>query len=516
VRFNVKNRAEALPSVAPEQAIKPANPAMSDIENPGYAVTRAVALPEVISFKTKLSPALARCHQWKRRSLWSLAFILAGGASAIGGAAIALFLPLPNSLASWFPSAELSAADTPQDSKKAWEFLLQYELERPVNILVMGIDRVPDASPGSPASFDGRSDTMLLLRFDPTRKSLHLLSLPRDTQVTIPGVGTTKINDANVLGGSELAQEVVSETLNEIPIDRYLRVTNDAFRQLVELVGGIEVDVPYAMNYTDVTQQLEIRLKPGRQILNGDQAEQFARFRMDRYGDIGRIQRQQILLKALRSRLQSPVVIPRLPQAARIMQQYVDTNLSWEEMLALVGFSLGLEKAEIKMVLLPGRFSNPSEFGGVSYWLMSARDRDRILNDYFDQPIPDANFETQEPAREQIRIAIANTTDDPLVARAVLDYLQERGFRNVYLSETTAPHPLAQTEIVVQQGDTVAAEQLKRVLGIGRIEADSTGDLGSQLTLRVGQDWLNQETGDGTQESGPREGNEEWETKTSE
>ncbi|MDY6785023.1 MAG: LCP family protein [Cyanobacteriota bacterium] len=487
--LNANNRAEALPSATPDQGTKPANSEPSDTENKMRAATRAVPPPEVIPSPTKSPSPVARWGRWKRRSLWSLAFTVAVGTSAVGGAAIALFAPLPQDLVSWFSGGELSATDKPQDGKKAWEFLLQYEIERPVNILVMGIDRVPDAPAGSQAAFDGRSDTMLLLRFDPTGKTLHVLSLPRDTQVTIPGEGTTKLNDANVLGGSELALEVVSETLNDIPIDRYVRVTNDAFRQLVDLVGGIEVDVPYAMDYTDVTQQLEIHLKPGRQILNGDQAEQFARFRMDRYGDIGRIQRQQTLLKALRSRLQSPAILPRLPKAARMMQQYVDTNLSWEEMLALVGFSLGLDRKEIKMVLLPGRFGNPSDFGGASYWLMSESDRDRILNDYFDQPLSDESGETEERARGTTRIAIANTTDDPLVARDVIEYLRERGFSNVYLSQDTVGPPLEQTEIVVQQGDTVAAEQLRMVLGMGRIEADSTGDLGSQLTLRVGKDW---------------------------
>ena len=87
-----------------------------------------------------------------------------------------------------------------------------------------------------------------------------------------------------------------------------------------------------------------IDLEPGWQTLNGDQAEQFARFRKDNYGDIGRVQRQQMLLKALRQRLLSPKVLPRLPQIIRVMQQYIDTNLSLEEMLALVGFGLDLDK----------------------------------------------------------------------------------------------------------------------------------------------------------------------------
>lgn len=482
MRLNVKNRAEALPS----NAQRGSRPTHHNAESEQPSSQNPTAQHTFMSFK-KFPPPETR--KWNRWLVWSTAFVVATGASAIAGAAIALFAPLPRNLAQLFP-IELAAKGAAKDNKKAWEFFLQYELERPVNILVMGIDRVLEAEPGSQEAFDGHSDTMLLLRFDPKGKTLHLLSIPRDTQVSIPQTGVRKINDANVLGGANLALEVVSETLNDIPIDRYVRVTNDAFRQLVDLVGGIEVDVPYAMHYKDETQQLEINLEPGRQILNGEQAEQFARFRMDRYGDIGRIQRQQILLKALRARLQSPTTLSRLPQAVRMMRQYVDTNLSWEETLALVGFGLGLEKEQIKMVLLPGRFSEKSEFEGISYWLMSERDRDRILSEDFDQPVPGLTAEAEEPARSHLRIAIQNTTADPAVAEQVLAYLQERNFTHVYVSEQIAQHPLEQSEIVVQQGDSKAASQLQDVLGLGRIEADSTGDIGSQLTLRVGTDWL--------------------------
>jgi anionic cell wall polymer biosynthesis LytR-Cps2A-Psr (LCP) family protein len=120
-----------------------------------------------------------------------------------------------------------------------------YKIARPVNILVMGIDRVPEAPKNSAAVFAGRSDTMLLLRLDPADNSLRMLSIPRDTQVNIPGVGLAKINDANVEGGAALAARVVSRSLNDVPIDRYVRVTTEAFRELVDLVGGIEVFVPY-------------------------------------------------------------------------------------------------------------------------------------------------------------------------------------------------------------------------------------------------------------------------------
>ncbi|WP_322744394.1 LCP family protein [Coleofasciculus sp. LEGE 07092] len=416
-----------------------------------------------------------RCMRW---FLWSAAFILTATISATLGATVALLTPF-------------SPLIVPQSSKgEAWQKGFQYDLARPVNILVMGIDRVPDIPKNSPEVFSGRSDTMLLLRLDPTEDSVRMLSIPRDTQVEIPGVGVAKINDANVEGGAALAARVVSRTLNDVPVDRYVRITTDAFRELVDLVGGIEVFVPYPMQYTDVTQNLEIDLEPGWQTLNGDQAEQFARFRKDQYGDIGRVQRQQTLLKALRKRLVSPTVLPRLPQVIRVMQQYVDTNLSLEEMLALVGFGLGLDGNDFKMVLLPGRFSNPGEYI-ASYWIMNPAGRDRVMQEYFQQ---DQTWSSSDVHRSPYRlhIAIQNATDDPELAHRVARYLQEKDFNNVYIVRDW-PDPLRKTEIIVQQGDLNAAALLKKIMGIGKVEASSTGDIESDLTIRVGEDWLERE-----------------------
>jgi hypothetical protein len=241
------------------------------------------------------------------------------------------------------------------------------------------------------------------------------------------------------------------------------------------------------MKYIDVTQNLKIDLDKGWQTLNGDQAEQFARFRKDQYGDIGRVQRQQTLLKALRQRLVNPAVLPRLPQAIRVMQQYVDTNLSLEEMLALVGFGLKLEPDDFKMVLLPGRFSAPKEYV-ASYWIMDPAGRDRVIREYFQQN-PDGNTTDTSPAPDVLRIALQNSTSEPELSHRVARYLAEKGFHNVYIVQDWSDN-LSQTQIIVQQGDLEAAATLKKVLGIGKIEPSSTGDIESDLTIRLGQDWL--------------------------
>jgi LCP family protein required for cell wall assembly len=412
---------------------------------------------------------------------WSAAFALTAAVSAMLGATLALITPLSPVIVPHLGGGV---------EGKPWRKNFQYRLARPVHILVMGIDRVLDTPESSPDVFAGRSDTMLLLRLDPKDNSVNMLSIPRDTQVEIPGYGVTKINQANEEGGPELAARVTSRTLNNVPVDRYVRVTTDAFRELVDLVGGVEVYVPQQMQYEDATQHLKIDLEPGWQTLTGDQAEQFARFRSDNKGDIGRVQRQQVLLKALRQRIQSPAVLPRLPEAVRVMQQYIDTNLSLEEMLALVSFSLELDQDDFHMVLLPGRFSQPDEFV-ASYWLMNSQGRDRIMRQYFQQDIQQ-NSLYASPVRGRLRVAVQNATGETGVGDRVARYLREKGLENVYVIENWSDSR-AETEIIAQQGDLETAATVKRLLGLGKVEASSTGDLDSDLTIRVGEDWLEKE-----------------------
>jgi LCP family protein required for cell wall assembly len=368
-----------------------------------------------------------------------------------------------------------------------------YRLSRPVNILILGIDRVPEAAANGPKIFEGRSDTILLLHLDPRDKSISLLSVPRDTQVEVPGIPFSKISEANARGGPALATRLVSSMLNNTRIERYVRVSSSAFRELVDLLGGVEVFVPRAMSYTDTAQKLKINLAQGWQTLNGEQAEQFARFRNDGLGDIGRIQRQQSLIQAIRNRLASPSVFVRLPQIVRLMQKYVDTNLNYEEILTLANFGLQLERDTFKMVMLPG--SSSSKQGDLrSYWILDAVGIDRIITQYLNPSVPDlAQGRLGNPSEsvlpKNLKIAVQNASSKPTTAKTVAEFLRKQGFFNVSVVQDS-PLKQRQSQIIVQQGDLEAANLLQKALGGGKIEASSTGEINSDLTLRVGEDWV--------------------------
>ncbi|MFM7192126.1 MAG: LCP family protein, partial [Microcystaceae cyanobacterium] len=202
------------------------------------------------------------------------------------------------------------------------------------------------------------------------------------------------------------------------------------------------------------------------------------------------VQRQEILLKALQKRLNNPALIAPIPQALQILRQSIDTNLTMEEFLALANFGRQLDRQQVQMVMLPGRFGQKEEFDGRSYWVMNRRGRDRVMEQYFGIR-PDAELASPSPETpnelERLTIALQNATDDPQLLDSFKKYLRQQNFRNVYTTDDS-PQLLGETEIVAQQGDLKAAKDLKGFLGIGQVEASSTGDLASEITIRLGTD----------------------------
>lgn len=367
-----------------------------------------------------------------------------------------------------------------------WNSISEYQFIKPMNILVLGIEPVKGAVDGSADSFGGKSDAMLLLRINPNEqnKNIRVLSIPRDTMISIPEQGLTKVSEANNQGGPVLAARVISRTLSNAPIDRYIRISTSGFRQLVNRLGGIEVFVPKTMVYRDRSQGLSINLVKGWQNLNGEQALEFVRYREEGKGDLGRVQRQQALLKGLRQRLSSPTVLPELPQLVRVMDKHVDTNLRLEEMMALVNFALHLERDKFEMTTLPGIFSRLSR-DPDSYWL-SLNGRADLLKRYTGVNI--SGIRSDSRSFKKLKIAIQNTTGKPKLTKQLINSLKQKGFTQIYTTEKW-PDPHAKTQIIIQKGNKRAGKQLQKILGMGEIEVSSAGDIESDITIRIGQDW---------------------------
>jgi polyisoprenyl-teichoic acid--peptidoglycan teichoic acid transferase len=429
----------------------------------------------------------------RSRFTW-LMFCLAGIAmlSATAGALLAVSLSSTPLMQRKLSAAEASIFNKGGISSSG--SLKMPALTRPVNILVMGtkvlssdLKEVPPELQNKGYhslvnSFEGLTDTMLLIRFNPEDKKLTLLSIPRDTRTDIPGVGVRKINEANAEGGPALAARSTSELLGGVGIDRYVVLNVQGVEALVNALGGVTVHVPKDMKYQDDSQHLYINLKAGRQRLNGNQVLQLLRFRYDEYGDIGRIQRQQMVMRSLMEQALNPATITRLPQILSVIQSYLDTNLTVEELVALVGFGSQVNRSNTQMLMVPGEFSDPKQFE-ASYWLPSPSRIQDIMARHFDF----GTIESQEDNPNNIHVTIQDGTKQPTLAQTVMGNLRAAGYVETGLGQPWNEN-LSVTRIVAQQGDLAKAEAVRKALGFGEVRTETTGDLASDVTIQLGKD----------------------------
>jgi LCP family protein required for cell wall assembly len=236
--------------------------------------------------------------------------------------------------------------------------------KRCANILVLGLD---DGQGGQ-----GRSDTMLLVHVDTIARRLTALSIPRDTRIPIRPGRYSKINAAHARGGARLAARAVSE-LTGLPVDYTLTTDFAGFSQLVDLVGGIDLDVDRPMDYEDHWGHLQIHLQPGLQHLDGRRAIQYVRFRKSSGrsrttdgSDIARIGRQQKFLQALAARCLGGANLIRLPEIARQGRRQVHTDLATADLIYIAGLAKENGADRLKLLTIPG---TTAMIGGQSYWL---------------------------------------------------------------------------------------------------------------------------------------------------
>ena len=225
-----------------------------------------------------------------------------------------------------------------------------------VNILAFGVDDTLDSK---------RSDTIMLIHLDPSDQSIGLVSIPRDTRVRVPGVGYTKVNHAFAHGGAQLLMQSVSSFL-ELPIHHYMQLNLDGVVRFIDRLGGVELDVERDMFYEDRAAGLTIDFKKGRQTLSGSDVVKYIRFRHDREGDIGRIRRQQSLVKAVSGQVIRPGSILNVPLWVRTVRESVRTDLSLREMLFYARqFVDVLKYRNLRTSSIPGSIVM---YKGVSYW----------------------------------------------------------------------------------------------------------------------------------------------------
>ncbi|MCM2676264.1 LCP family glycopolymer transferase [Alkalicoccobacillus plakortidis] len=224
------------------------------------------------------------------------------------------------------------------------------------SVLIMG----DDARPGEEHA---RSDAMLVATFNREKKSIILTSIPRDSYVEIVGKGKSdKITHANAFGGVDMAVDTV-ENLLQIPIDHYAIAKFDGLKDIVDSLGGIDVDVAFTFDFTEKGKTLHFTEGPSH--LNGEEALAYSRERKNPKagGDFGRGQRQQQVIESIINDAASISSIQNYDKLFESLGGNLRTDLSFANILSLHGYATSLEKVET--VQLSGEPFRGSD--GISY-----------------------------------------------------------------------------------------------------------------------------------------------------
>ncbi|PFA64060.1 LytR family transcriptional regulator [Bacillus cereus] len=222
--------------------------------------------------------------------------------------------------------------------------------KEPFSVLIMGIEEYATDNQ------NGRTDTLIYSIINPKTKKVSLMSIPRDSLVTISERNTkNKINAAHAYGGEKMAIETVEDFL-QVPVDHYVKINFDGFKKIVDSVDGITVDVPFDFKErSDIDYYKLIEFKQGQQMLNGEEALAYVRMRKDDpKGDHGRADRQRQVITAVAHKLNSTSTVFKIKDLSEIMAKHIKTSIPVSAGISLYKNFSGFNPSDIQTIHLEG------------------------------------------------------------------------------------------------------------------------------------------------------------------
>lgn len=412
-----------------------------------------------------------RIPSLKRLVIFSLFMMLGSLASLVGGIfAIHLFVPgmvgtsrgVPGmgGLNTWLP--------TPGRT------VFQGERKR-INLLVVGVDYNHDEK-GIIYTKGARTDTMMVASIGDQAQFLNVVSIPRDTYVQISeSTGHDKINAAYSYGGIKQSRETASGFLG-VPIHYYVIVKVHGAKKIIDALGGLPIDVEKNMDYDDNWGNLHIHLKKGPQILNGEQAVGYARFRNDEEGDRGRIRRQQQVIRAVLRRLKDPSVVTKFQSLAKAVKETLETDLTVEQMIDLAMLYRNFDQSKMRA----GQIIGDDDMVGeamviVPYEPENSKTVRRLLKDDIDLGMRD------------VRIRILNGTSESNLGNLIGDEMNLEGF-NVVKIDSAESRAVEKTEIIEHTKSPRVRKRLQDLFpdAVFRDSASPNSDF--DVTITLGKD----------------------------
>src|SRR5258708_6493782 len=285
------------------------------------------------------------------------------------------------------------------------------------------------------------SDTLMYVSYEPQGRFLDVLSIPRDTQVSIKDLPAVRrvneifayefhhagkdFNIASMALKSYVETLLSSGTASPLQIPFYFTIDYDSFRSLIDAMGGIYVRVTEPMNYDDNWGHLHIHLEPGTYLMNGHTALLYVRYRGSN-ADQGRVLRQQIFVKDMLKRLKSPVVLFSLPRYAKVVLDGLHTNFSTWDLFALLLEGHRMDGRNLRLFAVPGTPSgmlwklNPEMTRHIVALMQAPVTRN--------PPSLQGQSRATLESRGAATVEVWNASNHPNVAHTVVQLLRDKGF----------------------------------------------------------------------------------------
>ncbi|HEY5468413.1 MAG TPA: LCP family protein [Coriobacteriia bacterium] len=360
----------------------------------------------------------------------------------------------------------------------------------PFYMVLMGSDTRPGQT-------QQRSDTLIVARVDPQNKKIAMISIPRDSRVAIPGKWTTKINAAAVYGGPALVIKTVKE-ITGLPITHFVNLNFNGFRDVVDAIGGVWIDVPFRIYDTLASAYgpAYATIEKGYQKLDGKHALTFVRTRHTMAdSDYGRMRNQQAFIKALASQALSLSNVFNASQIVDAVASNLDTDMTPLQLADLVLQFKGMKPEDLDSATAP---SAPKYINGVSYVILDDANFKAMI-DRMKQGLPldptktsTATTVTIKPA--DVKLTVRNGAGVSGLGQQCTDFFTSKGFT---VSETgnMNQYVYGRTLIVYQKGYETQANFVRETLGFGDV-LPSAGmyTFKTNVMVVIGKDWKNPAT----------------------
>jgi LCP family protein required for cell wall assembly len=344
-----------------------------------------------------------------------------------------------------------------------------------LRVLVMGLDENwTDSDEAYTAT--SRTDTLIGVNVDLANKQISVLSIPRDLWVYIPKDGYGKINEAYADGGPERTETTVVKNLGTPPFDYYVVLRLDATKNLINAIGGLDVNVEKDMDYDDTWGHLHIHLHKGLQHLNGDQLVGYVRFRHDPEGDFGRMRRQRQVVEILAQRFRDPSIALHLPAILAVVRDNIRTDMPFGKLYDLALGMRGLSPRSVHSSVLPVEIGWTN---GESV-LFASSDATKTVHQYLT-----VGFGTQfDPSTVHVRVE--NGSGTPGAASAIADFLRQRGFDVV---DTGNAPTFDHKTTVIETADQKIAGEVAKALPVKNPQISVARQNGVDVLVVVGRDY---------------------------